>query len=75
MRVCAIQAVDEAAAASTISLDYDNRRECLSAAESLDLWEMAAQGFENQLTLRPDDPPWFVADPDAKPGLDPQHNR
>lgn len=45
------------------------------AAESLDLWEIAAQGFENQLTLRPDDPPWFVADPDAMPGLDPQHNR
>ena len=44
-------------------------------AESMDHWEMAAQGFEPQLTLRSDEPSWTVADPSAKPGLDPQHNR
>jgi len=44
-------------------------------AESLDHWEMAAEKFAPQLTLRPDEPSWTVADPDAKPGLDPQHGR
>lgn len=44
-------------------------------SESMDHWEMAAQGFEPQLTLRPDDPSWTVEDPSAEPGLDPQHNR
>ena len=44
-------------------------------SESIDLWEMAATGFEPQLTLRPDDPSWTVEDPGAAPGLDPQHGR
>jgi hypothetical protein len=44
-------------------------------AESIDLWEAAATGFEQQLTLRPEDPSWTVEDPTAEPGLDPQHHR
>jgi enoyl-CoA hydratase/carnithine racemase len=44
-------------------------------AESLDLWEGGATGFVNELTLRPDDDPWYVEDPGAEVGLDPQHKR
>jgi enoyl-CoA hydratase len=44
-------------------------------AESLDLWEGGASGFVNELTLRPDDDPWYVENPEAEVGLDPQHNR
>lgn len=44
-------------------------------AETVDHWEMAANRFDPQLTLRPDDPTWTVEDPDAGHGLDPQHKR
>jgi enoyl-CoA hydratase/carnithine racemase len=44
-------------------------------SETIDHWEMAATDFKPQLTLRPDEPSWTVADTQAKPGLDPQHNR
>jgi enoyl-CoA hydratase len=44
-------------------------------AESMDHWEMAAQNFEPQLTLRHDEPPWTVEEPGVDAGLDPQHGR
>jgi enoyl-CoA hydratase len=44
-------------------------------SESMDHWEMAAENFDQQMTLRPDEPPWTVADPTAEVGLDPQHGR
>jgi enoyl-CoA hydratase/carnithine racemase len=44
-------------------------------SESMDHWEMAAQGFEPQLTLRHEDPSWTVDDPSEQPGVDPQHKR
>ncbi len=44
-------------------------------SEGTDHWEMAAQNFEPQLTLRHDQPSWTVEDPSVKPGLDPQHGR
>ncbi|MGA2307318.1 MAG: enoyl-CoA hydratase/isomerase family protein [Acidimicrobiales bacterium] len=36
-------------------------------AESIDHWEGSATGFEQQMTLRPDEPAWTVGDPKADP--------
>ena len=40
-------------------------------AESIDNWELGARGFQNELTLRPDDPAWTSDDPSTPLPFDP----